>query len=183
MTKKLLVLFLGNPILADDKIGLVIGEMLKPKLESEGHQVEILEKTGYSLIDYLENRQEAVIVDSVKTGTHEVGEIVTIKAEDLQQYAPLTSHYVGIPEALKMMTELGLNPPERIHILGIEVEDPYAISEEMSHKLTERLSELSEEIHKSISSIAHSVTERDRGPSKERNQIPPHPRRDKVLHD
>lgn len=158
MTKKLLVLFLGNSILADDKIGLVIGQMLKPKLESEGHEVHILEKTGFSLIDYLENRQEAVIVDSVKTGTHEVGEIITVKPEDLHQYAPLTSHYVGIPEALKMMSELDLNPPEHIHILGIEVEDPHAISEEMSGKLKERLGELSEELHKTISFIANHVT-------------------------
>lgn len=161
MIKKLLVLFLGNPILADDKIGLVMGQMLKPKLESEGHEVQILEKTGFSLIDYLENRQEAVIVDSVKTGTHEVGEIVTIKPEDLRQYAPLTSHYVGIPEALEMMSKLDLSPPEHIHILGIEVEDPHAISEEMSRKLKERLGELSEELHNTISSIANHVTKHD----------------------
>ena len=154
MIKKLLVLFLGNPILADDKIGLVLGEMLKPTLESEGHEVEILEKTGFSLIDYLENRRAAVIVDSVKTGKHEVGEIVTIRPEDFQRYAPFTSHYVGIPEALKMMKQLDLNPPEHIHILGIEVEDPYTVSEGMSPKLTERLNELSEGIHKNVSSIA-----------------------------
>jgi len=154
MIKKLLVLFLGNPILADDKIGLVLGEMLKPMLESEGHEVEILEKTGFSLIDYLENRRAAVIVDSVKTGKHEVGEIVTIRPEDFQRYAPFTSHYVGIPEALKMMKQLDLNPPEHIYILGIEVEDPYTVSEEMSQKLTERLNELSEGIHKNVSSLA-----------------------------
>ena len=158
MIKKLLVLFLGNPILSDDKIGLVMGEMLKPMLESEGHEVEFLEKTGFSLIDYLENRRDAVIVDSVKTGKHEVGEIVTVKPEDFQQYAPFTSHYVGIPEALKMMRQLDLNPPEHIHILGIEVEDPYTISEEMSQKLTERLNELSEGVHKNVSSIAREAS-------------------------
>ena len=158
MIKKLLVLFLGNPILGDDKIGLVLGEMLKPLLESEGHEIEILEKAGFSLIDYLENRRDAVIVDSIKTGKHEVGEIVTVKPEDFQQYAPFTSHYVGIPEAVKMMRQLDLNPPEHIHILGIEVEDPYTISEEMSQKLTERLDELSEGIHKNISSIARGAS-------------------------
>ena len=161
MTKKLLVLFLGNSIFADDKIGLVLGEMLKPMLESEGHEVEILEKTGFSLIDYLENRRDAVIVDSVKTGKHKVGEIVTVKPEDFQQYAPLTSHYVGIPEALKMMMQLDLNPPEQVHIFGIEVEDPYTISEEMSQKLTVRLDELSEEIHKNVLSIARGASMRE----------------------
>jgi hydrogenase maturation protease len=161
MTKKLLVLFLGNSIFADDKIGLVLGEMLKPMLESEGHEVEILEKTGFSLIDHLENRRDAVIVDSVKTGKHKVGEIVTVKPEDFQQYAPLTSHYVGIPEALKMMMQLDLNPPEQVHIFGIEVEDPYTISEEMSQKLTVRLDELSEEIHKNVLSIARGASMRE----------------------
>jgi hydrogenase maturation protease len=157
MMNKLLVLFLGNPILADDKIGLVLGEMLKPILEAEGHEVEILEKTGLSLIDYLENRRAAVIVDSVKTGKHNVGEIVTIRPDEFHQYAPFTSHYVGIPEALKMMRALDLNPPEHIHILGIEVADPYTISEEMSHQLTDRLNELSEGVHKNVSSIAREA--------------------------
>jgi hydrogenase maturation protease len=158
MIKKLLVLFLGNPILGDDKVGLVLGEMLKPLLESEGHEIEILEKAGFSLVDYLENRRDAVIVDSIKTGKHEVGEIVIVKPEDFKQYAPFTSHYVGIPEAVKMMRQLDLNPPEHIHILGIEVEDPYTISEEMSQKLTERLNELSEGIHRNISSIARGAS-------------------------
>jgi len=172
MIKKLLVLFLGNSILADDRIGLVLGEMLKPKLESEGHEVQVLEKTGFSLIDYLENQQEAVIVDSVKTGLHEVGEIVTIKPEDLHQYAPFTTHYVGIPEALKMMAQLDLNPPEHVHILGIEVEDPYTISEQMSHRLEEKLNRLSEEIHARISYVARHVSRTDRAPGKERTQVP-----------
>jgi hydrogenase maturation protease len=157
MIKKLLVLFLGNPILADDKIGLLLGEMLKSILESEGHEVDILEKTGFSIIDHIENRRAVVIVDSVKTDTHEVGEIVTVKPEDFQQYAPFTSHYVGIPEALKMMAKLDLNPPEQVHILGIEVEDPYTVSEEMSHRLTKRLNVLCEELHGKISSIARDL--------------------------
>jgi len=172
MIKKLLVLFLGNRILADDRIGLVLGEMLKPKLESEGHEVQVLEKTGFSLIDYLENQQEAVIVDSVKTGRYEVGEIVTIKPEDLYQYAPFTTHYVGIPEALKMMAQLELNPPEHVHILGIEVEDPYTVSEQMSPRLEEKLSRLSEEIHARISHVAHHVSRRERRPGKKREQVP-----------
>jgi len=157
MIKKLLVLFLGNPILADDKIGLLLGEMLKPVLESEGHEVEIREKTGFSLIDHIENRRAVVIVDSVKTDTHDVGEIIAVSPEDFQQYAPFTSHYVGIPEALKMMAQLDLNPPEQVHILGIEVEDPYTVSEEMSHRLAKRLNVLCEELHGKISFIARDL--------------------------
>jgi hydrogenase maturation protease len=149
-TGRLLILFLGNAMLSDDRIGLMLGEMLKEKLESEGHKVEILEKTGFSLVDYLENRDEAVIVDSVMTGRHQVGQVVSLNLDDFQQYAPFTSHYVGIPEALALMRQLDLNPPTRLRILGIEVEDPYTISEKISDKLASRLNELAQEIHKMI---------------------------------
>lgn len=150
--KSALILFLGNPMFSDDRIGLILGEMLKERLKSEGHDVEILEKTGFSLIDYLENRDQAVIVDSVKTGRHKVGEIVHMNLDDLEQDVPFTSHYVGVPEALKLMRQLDLNPPRNLHILAIEVEDPYTISENISKKLTDRLSEIAQEIHKRISS-------------------------------
>ncbi len=149
-TRGHLILFLGNAMLSDDRIGLMLGEMLKEKLESEGHEVEILEKTGFSLVDYLENKDEAVIVDSVMTGRHQVGQVVSLNLDDLQQYAPFTSHYVGIPETLRLMRQLDLNPPTRLRILGIEVEDPYTISEKISDKLASRLNELAQEIHKMI---------------------------------
>ena len=157
--KRVLILFLGNAILSDDRIGLIVGEMLRGRLESEGYDVEILEKTGFSLIDYLEDRDYAVIVDSVKTGRHEIGQVVPLSLDDFQQYAPFTSHHVGISEALRLMRRLDLNPPRHLRILGIEVEDPYTVSEKMSDKLTGRLSELAEEIHKMTSSYVHSTTE------------------------
>jgi len=126
--------------------------MLKERLESEGYEVEILEKTGFSLVDYLENRDEAVIVDSVMTGKHQAGQVVQLSPDDFQQYAPFTSHYVGIPEALKLMRQLDLNPPRCLRILGIEVHDPYTISEKVSDKLASRVNELAQEIHRIISS-------------------------------
>jgi hypothetical protein len=48
------------------------------------------------------------------------------------------------------MRQLDLNPPTRLRILGIEVEDPYTISEKISDKLASRLNELAQEIHKMI---------------------------------
>jgi hydrogenase maturation protease len=161
MTKKPLALFLGNPILSDDKIVLAVGEMLRKRLESAGYEVEILEKSGFSLIDHLEDREEAVIVDSVKTGRYEVGRVISLSLADFEQYAPFTSHYAGIPDALELMKQLDLNPPRHLRILGIEVEDPYTVSENMSEKLTKRLSQLAEETFSIILSpqkVARNVT-------------------------
>lgn len=161
MTKKTLVLFLGSSILSDDRVGLVLGEILRKRLESAGYEVEILEKSGFSLIDYLENREDVVIVDSVKTGKHEVGQVISISLGDLQRYAPFTSHYAGIPDTLEPMKQLDLNPPRRLRILGVEVDDPYTISENMSEKLRKRLSQLAQEVYSITSSSVKGCTRSD----------------------
>jgi len=150
MTKPL-ILFLGNSILADDRIGLIIGEMLKETLEAEGKDVEIIEKTGYALLDYLEGREKVIIVDSVITGKHKTGEIVNLEPHDLRRFSPSASHYAGIPESIELMKQLGLGPPENFKIIGIEVEDPYTISTKISPKLETEVNQIAEAIHKIVS--------------------------------
>jgi hydrogenase maturation protease len=149
-----LVLFLGNSILADDRIGLVIGETLKDKLSAEGNDVEVIEKTGFSLIDYLEGRERVVIVDSVKTSDHKVGDVVALGPEDFQSNAPFTSHYAGIPESIELMKRVDIEPPRDFSILGIQVEDPYTVSLSMSEKLQRELPKIALQIHESITTSA-----------------------------
>ncbi|MEM0481883.1 MAG: hypothetical protein QXM16_03220 [Nitrososphaerota archaeon] len=48
------------------------------------------------------------------------------------------------------MARLDLDPPRDIHVLAIEVDDPYTISEKVSERLASRLEELSEEILRRI---------------------------------
>lgn len=150
MTKPL-ILFLGNSILADDRIALIIGEILSKRLESEGKDVELIEKTGYSLLDYLEGRESVIIVDSVMTGRHRIGEILTLTPDDLERFSPSSSHYTGIPELLKLMKQLDLVLPTDFRVIGIEVEDPYTVSTKISRKLETEVTRIAEAIHKIIS--------------------------------
>jgi hydrogenase maturation protease len=150
-----LILFLGNSILADDRIGLIIGEMLKERLESEGKDVEIIEKIGYSLLDYIEGRESVIIVDSVITGRHRIGEIVSLTPDDLQRFSPSSSHYAGIPELLNLMRQLELVPPLDFRVIGIEVEDPYAVSTKISKRLETEVNQIAEAILKMISTPNH----------------------------
>lgn len=98
----------------------------------------------------MEGREEVVIVDSVKTGKEAVGAILSMTPDEFNRYAPITPHYLGAPEAISIMKELDLNPPKHIHILGIEVEDPYTVSDKISKKLEERLDEIAEKLYKMI---------------------------------
>jgi len=152
MSSKLLVLFIGNSLFKDDRIGLIVGEKLKPILEGEGFQVEVLDKSGLSLIDYIEGRELVIIVDSIITSEHQVGEVINVDLDKLESYSVWSPHYMGVPETLKVMEELGIPKPEKLYVIGIEVTDVYTISEEISKELEERLDEISSKVYEMIKS-------------------------------
>ncbi len=151
------VIFLGNYLFRDDKVPLLIGESLRDKLERDGFTVYIVEKTGYILMEYLEGMDIVFIVDSIKTGRYEIGSIIVVKPEDFKIYSPLSPHYVGIPETLKLMSMLNLNPPKHTIIIGIEVEDPYTLDESISPSLAPIIDTISKKLYREIISMYNSI--------------------------
>jgi hydrogenase maturation protease len=145
-----LILFLGNSLYAEDRIGLLVGEILKGRLEAEGFEVEILERIGYSLIDYIAGKDSVIIVDSI---VGEYGEVKLI--EDLKSFAafsPKSPHYAGLPEAIELIKALNLPIPERILVLGIGVRDPYSIGE-IPPELNARVGDIAEKVHREIRNV------------------------------
>jgi len=145
-----LILFLGNSLYAEDRIGLLVGEILKGRLEAEGFEVEILERIGYSLIDYIAGKDSVIIVDSI---IGEYGEVKLI--EDLKSFAafsPKSPHYAGLPEAIELIKALNLPIPERILVLGIGVRDPYSIGE-IPPELNARVGDIAEKVHREIRNV------------------------------
>lgn len=154
---KTTIIFLGNPIFKDDKIGLILGARLKERLEENFKcKVEILEKVGFQLIDYVEGFDTVIVVDSIKTGEHDPGDIVVFRGENLKSTAPLTPHYSGIPETLQLMKALGLRCPKKFYMLCVEVVDPYTISEELTPTIKERLDDITCRVYREIGKLLES---------------------------
>lgn len=149
-SKKPLIIFVGNSLFKDDKVSLIIGEKLKEELIEKGFDVEITERSGFIFVDLLSERESVVIVDSFKTGKFKIGEVVLIDKIDYDAYTPFTPHYVGLPEALKLLEELSLGSPRNICVIGIEVKDPFTISESMSEEIEKRLEEIVEKVRSYI---------------------------------
>ena len=145
-----LVIFVGNRLYGDDKIAILVGEKLKNRLISLGIDVEIVERMGFALIDYILGREKVVIVDSVKSNKFPIGEVFEIKYIDYDSYTPSSPHSIGLPEALKLLEELDLKKPKRVCIIGIEVKDPYKISESLSKELKEKFNEIVSRVFKEI---------------------------------
>ena len=156
MSDKPLVIFLGNSIMKDDRIGLELGRRLKNELIGKGFDVEILERSGLGLIDYLEGRRLVIVVDSVVTNKYPTGSVLKLKVEDFRVCKGFSPHYAGLPEAVEVMKSLKLDVP-KVYVIAVEVRDPYTPSMELTKELEDKISDIALEVKEKILEISDRI--------------------------
>ena len=132
--KRFLVLCLGNEILTDDAVGPIIARRLQEiELGSDDVEVIFAPTAGFSLLDLLEDRVEALIVDSIITGTNTPG---TIRLHDLGEQVPshslINSHEINLPTVLSLGRVMGYQMPKNVSVLTIEAQDVTTLSERLT---------------------------------------------------
>ena len=144
------VVFMGNSIFGDDQIGLEVGRVIGGVLEKDGFDAYVLEGTGLAVLDCLEGHENAVIVDSYCDKGDPVGLVRDFSLEDFRLVKPAAPHFSGVPEAVQLMKDLGIEPPATT-IIGINVRDPYTFADSLSEEIGEMASRISEEVYERIS--------------------------------
>jgi len=136
----LLLLGLGNDILTDDAVGLLVVRELRPKLASHP-SIDIRETTemGLALLDFITGYRAVAIVDSIQTGKAPPGFLHELDASALTQLTGRTPHFVGVSETLALGRQLGLAMPEQVKIFAVEVEDPFTLGTAMTPALQSAL--------------------------------------------
>ncbi len=139
----LLVLGLGNDVLGDDAIGLILARMLHdhPALPVG---VEVRENDGgsLSLLDDLSGFEQAILVDAVVTGTRPPGTLQGVEVHELPRLPGTLPHGLGLRQCIELGEALGLPMPRHITILTVEIEDPYSIREGLTSSLLAALPNL-----------------------------------------
>ena len=137
--ERILILGVGNPILSDDRAGLLVAEKLaSASLECPNYAVALETATegGLEFLEKLEHFDKAIIVDAMVSGALEVGEVRELKLEDLQQTSNLlSSHGISLKTAVEFGRNLGLKMPSAIRIFGIEVSDNLTVSEDVDPRI------------------------------------------------
>ncbi|WP_456324520.1 hydrogenase maturation protease [Desulfonauticus submarinus] len=143
--KEVVVIGIGNPLLSDDRAGIVIVE----DLEKEGllAQFEILYTVGFELLDKILGYKKAIIVDACMLG-QKIGDILEVKVEDIFASSKLVnSHAMHIGTSLKLGFELYPDlMPKEVKIFLIEVEN----IEEFSKNFTPEVKKAVEEVKQRI---------------------------------
>jgi len=132
--QRTLVLGMGNPILSDDSVGVVVArEVQKHLAATDIVDIAELYAGGIRLIDALRDYDRALIVDAIVTGRKKHG---TIQRFDIKDFAhsrtTLCVHDMDLSTAYQLGVLTGVKMPEKVTIWGIEVKDVENFSEELT---------------------------------------------------
>lgn len=117
----MLILGIGSPA-GDDQAGwLVIDALGEIGLDArEGVVLAKLDRPGANLVAKFEAAEHVVLIDAMHSG-ESVGSIRRFDQRDWPQYrGGLSSHGLGVAEALALARELG-SLPGRVDLYGIEI--------------------------------------------------------------
>ncbi|HEY7727993.1 MAG TPA: hydrogenase maturation protease [Candidatus Eisenbacteria bacterium] len=129
-----LILGLGNDLLSDDAIGIVVTRALRERIPADAPDVSLVESSlsGLALLDLFFGYDRAIVVDGIHTGRRAPGSILELTPDDLDSVVAPSPHYAGLPELLAVARNLGLPFPTEVRILAVETLDPWTIGGPLS---------------------------------------------------
>jgi hydrogenase maturation protease len=151
---KVLVLGMGNPILSDDGVGLLVAQALEGKIP--GVDVVTTEIIGLGVLDILIGYDAVFVIDAATTKGKRIGDLYKLEEGEGSLHL-FSSHGVNFPELMQLGREFGYKMPEVAAIYGIEIGDEAFFGEKLSPELAERLDSIIEEIGADITATLAST--------------------------
>lgn len=136
---------IGNLILRDDGVGIRIAQ----KLKEEDPALEVIEtsEVGIALLDLVVGYRKLIIIDSVKTGKGQPGELYMLKLKNMKPGIDLpSSHGIDIATAFELGHRLGYPMPGQIRIYAVEVKNNETFGEGLSPEIEKRIPAIAREI-------------------------------------
>jgi hydrogenase maturation protease len=149
--RTLLVIGLGNELLADDGVGIRVVRELKRRLHSDAITFEELAVGGLQLLDYMAGFKQCILIDAVVTGTHQPGTIYRfIQTPGGESIRLSSSHQVDLSQVLALGKILEADIPDTIIVYGIEAGDTMTFTEQCTHEVSQAIPQLVELICRDI---------------------------------
>jgi hydrogenase maturation protease len=140
---KTLILGLGNPILSDDGVGLVVAERLRGRVD--GVDVISTPLTGLHLLDLMVGYDAVFLIDAMITTESQPGELAFIRPDEIS-LPTLCSHGFNLLEILQLGKKLGLSVPQLKWVYGITIGTEPAFGEEPSSQLMGKVEAMAAQI-------------------------------------
>ena len=139
------VLGLGNDILADDALGLLVARQAAARF---GNQVEVVSSSqaGFHVMDELLGVSRLLVVDCIRTGAARPGTVYVFDERAIPPSPGVSSHSLGIFEVLAVARRLGLPAPAECVIVAVEAADCTTVGGAMHPDVAAAIPEVIERI-------------------------------------
>jgi len=135
-----LVVGLGNPILSDDGVGVIVAYKVAQLLESKNrNDVTVTEASagGLRLMELMIGYDRVILVDAILSSNGSLpGDIHHMNLDDLRNISPTQhstcAHDTSLVTALDLGKKLGLAMPGEISIYAIEVSNIMDFNDELT---------------------------------------------------
>src|ERR1035437_1548375 len=116
------VLGLGNEILGDDALGIVVAREAEARF---GKQVDVVasSQAGFHVMDEMLGVSRLVVVDCIQTGAAKPGTVYVLDEHAVRPAPGVSSHSLGIFEVLAVARRLGLPAPAECVIVAVGAPD------------------------------------------------------------
>lgn len=138
MSKKTLIIGLGNPILTDDGVGVKVAYELGERIDLEAHpELTITEISagGLRLMEAMLGYERVILIDAFYLDPESTnpGKIHHLRLDDLRSISPTqhstSAHDTSLITALDAAEKMGYQIPSEFAIYAVEVENILEFSE------------------------------------------------------
>ncbi len=134
MQKDILILGLGNELLADDGVGVLAVREIRKSFSDRADVIDTAE-AGMALLDIFIGYKKTIIIDAIFTSDGKPGDVHQLSPDDLDSVIAPSPHFAGLPEIWAVAAQLELEFPDDIKIYALEVGDPFTIGGEISEEV------------------------------------------------
>jgi len=142
---KILVLGIGNSILGDDGIGVIVAQELDAKIRDDNVDVLDVNVDGLNLLEIIVGYDKLVVIDAIMTEEGDVGDIYRLKPERIgnPSRSAISPHHFNLTTTLEIGKKLFPNEmPEEVVVYAVKAKDVTSVTEKMTKKMREAVPEV-----------------------------------------
>jgi len=144
---RILIHGIGNEILSDDGIGPKLVKRLKGNLSTEDIDFETAFIGGLEILESIQGYHTVIFIDAIKTRDGIPGTVYQLSPENFNTTIHLSSiHDVSFLTSVALGKKLGLDMPQFIHIIAVEIVEDRIFDDNFSPKIQEKYEEIFNEV-------------------------------------
>ncbi|MGQ9621421.1 MAG: hydrogenase maturation protease, partial [Bacteroidales bacterium] len=150
--KKILVLGIGNEILTDDGIGLRLVKDLGMTELKNFVCFDFACSGGLEVIEKIKDFEQVVIIDAIRTDNGIPGDIYSFLPENFRETSHISNiHDINFIQAMELGKTLGVQLPEEVYIIAVEIFEDSEFGDELSGSVRKRYKQILENVYIKVS--------------------------------